>query len=72
VCVVGGVSANVRLSEALAEVMHRETPGVRFLVPARGFHTDNAAMIAAAGLWRFFKGKCDRWQTIDAEPELDL
>jgi N6-L-threonylcarbamoyladenine synthase len=72
VCIVGGVSANTRLSEALAEAMRRETPGVRFLSPAQGFHTDNAAMIAAAGLWRFAKGKHDRWQTIDAKPEVDL
>ena len=39
---------------------------------ARGLHTDNAAMIAAAGAWRLMKGEKHDWKKIDAEPELDL
>ncbi|MBP9864598.1 tRNA (adenosine(37)-N6)-threonylcarbamoyltransferase complex transferase subunit TsaD [Patescibacteria group bacterium] len=72
ICVVGGVSANTSLQEHLRAAIQDQLPGVKFLEPAMGFHTDNAAMIAAAGAWRFKKHKVSKWKTIDAEPELDL
>ncbi|MFZ2804313.1 MAG: tRNA (adenosine(37)-N6)-threonylcarbamoyltransferase complex transferase subunit TsaD [Patescibacteria group bacterium] len=72
ICIVGGVSANRRLHEAMSQTVTREFSGVRVLEPAKGLHTDNAAMIAAAGAWRFQRGKLDTWQTLDANPELDI
>lgn len=72
VCIVGGVSANQHLHETLARSLKDTFPKVNMLAPAAGFHTDNAAMIAAAGTWRFRKGKTDAWKRLDAAPELDL
>lgn len=70
VCVVGGVSANFELQNRLANQL--ALTQARFLKPAMGLHTDNAAMIAAAAAWRLHYGKPDKWQTIDAKPEWDL
>jgi N6-L-threonylcarbamoyladenine synthase len=71
VSVVGGVSANVHLQDTLKEALSRER--IHLLEPARGLHTDNAAMIAAAGAWRLQKKpKGDSWKKLDADPEMDL
>ncbi len=71
VSIVGGVSANGYLYAALQEALSHE--GVRLLEPARGLHTDNAAMIAAAGAWRYQrKPRGDNWRALDANPEIDL
>ncbi len=72
VCVVGGVSANIALQESLASELKRQFPNTRFLSPAKGFHTDNAAMIAIAGYWRLRAEKTSNWKTLDAKPEWDL
>ncbi|MBI5654072.1 tRNA (adenosine(37)-N6)-threonylcarbamoyltransferase complex transferase subunit TsaD [Candidatus Uhrbacteria bacterium] len=72
IIMVGGVSANSELQEKMARCVKAELPDVRMLKPPSGFYTDNAAMIAAAGLWRLRKGKTDAWKKLDAEPELDL
>ncbi len=71
--VVGGVSANLVLQKALKSALKRKCPEVAFLSPAKGLHTDNGAMIAAAGYWNVLAGKkLPRWQTLDAQPDLDL
>lgn len=72
ICMVGGVSANAHLQESLATAVTEELPGTFLLDPAKGLHTDNAAMIAAAGVWRLLKGKKSNWKTLDADPELDF
>lgn len=72
ICIVGGVSANRRLQVRMRQAVRRELKGVRFMAAARGFHTDNAAMIAAAGAWHLMKGEKDDWRTLDADPEMDL
>ena len=55
--VSGGVSANRRLRERLAEAARRE--GARVYYPRIEFCTDNAAMIAVAGLARLKAGQHD-------------
>jgi N6-L-threonylcarbamoyladenine synthase len=46
----GGVAANSRLRERWLDVC--EEDGLRAYLPSRLYCTDNAAMVAAAGLWR--------------------
>lgn len=70
--IAGGVSANKRLQERIAERCALEIPDVRVLEPARGLHTDNAAMIAAAGYWHLRKGQIDDWHILDADPNFEL
>jgi len=73
VAVVGGVSANPLLKSELRRALRKSCPGVTLLAPAKGLYTDNGAMIAAAGLWKFLGNrKQPRWQAMDAEPDLDL
>ena len=72
VAIVGGVSANRRLHEAMRDELRRVIPSVKLFAPAAGFHTDNAAMIAAAGYWNLRKGRRSRWGAVDAKPELDV
>jgi N6-L-threonylcarbamoyladenine synthase len=65
----GGVSANSRL-RADAEERGRKY-GIPIFVPPLSLSTDNAAMIAAAGLRRFRAGKISGWD-FNAEASLAL
>lgn len=53
--VAGGVSANTRLREALAETMRKQNGEVFY--PRAEFCTDNGAMIAFAGAYRLAAGE---------------
>lgn len=67
--VVGGVSANTRLRE-LFEKRAEET-GIYLVLPRIEYCTDNAAMIAAAGLWSYQQGEYASWD-MDAQANLDM
>lgn len=54
VAIAGGVSANSGLREAVAEAGRRR--GWRTFIPEFKFTTDNAAMIAISGYYRYNKG----------------
>lgn len=71
VTVVGGVSANRALYAQLKRAIQSQK-GTIVMAPAKGLHTDNAAMIAAAGAWRILKGARHDWRKMDAKPEWDL
>src|SRR5688572_11467788 len=65
----GGVAANSRLKEYLAE--KTAECGVKFYVPARILTTDNAAMIAAAGTAKLQRGETAAFD-FDADPNMRL
>ncbi len=69
VAIAGGVSANRRLrTEALRRGAARELP---VFIPGVGLSTDNAAMIAAAGLRAFRAGVRDGFD-VNADASLPL
>jgi N6-L-threonylcarbamoyladenine synthase len=69
VAVVGGVSANSRLRAVLKD--RSAEFGVQLIVPSLGLCTDNAAMIATAGLWAYDRGDLASWD-VDAKANLQL
>jgi N6-L-threonylcarbamoyladenine synthase len=67
--IAGGVSANSRLrADTRARGEAREIP---VFVPSLGLSTDNAAMIAAAGLRRLRAGERSDW-TLNADASMTL
>ena len=67
--IAGGVSANSRLrAEAETRAAQRELP---VFIPSLALSTDNAAMIAAAGLRRFRAGRTADW-TLNADAGLAM
>jgi N6-L-threonylcarbamoyladenine synthase len=69
VALTGGVAANSRLRERLAQALEAEDR--RVVAPALRYCTDNAAMIAMAGSYRLLRGESDRLD-LDAEANLSL
>ena len=68
--IAGGVSANSRLR---ADAMQRgQARGLPVFVPDLALSTDNAAMIAAAGLRRLRGGGADPYVEVNAEASLRL
>jgi tRNA N6-adenosine threonylcarbamoyltransferase len=67
--IAGGVSANTRLRQDL--VARAERAGLPALVPQVSLSTDNAAMIAAAGLRNYHAGVRADW-TLNADASLEL
>jgi N6-L-threonylcarbamoyladenine synthase len=65
----GGVAANSRLREAMSEAVGEL--GVALHCPRPVLTTDNAAMIAAAGMFRLLRGERSDY-TLDADPTLKL
>lgn len=69
----GGVSANLRLREMLEDKIAKDYPDIRFRRPLHmSYCTDNAAMIAAAGHYKYarFEGEACGWVAV--EPNLEL
>jgi N6-L-threonylcarbamoyladenine synthase len=65
----GGVAANSVLRERIAA--GAASLGIPLVVPRPGLCTDNAAMIGAAGWWRFHAG-ARAGRELDARPSLKL
>jgi N6-L-threonylcarbamoyladenine synthase len=67
--IAGGVSANSRLRQEASE--RGQALGLPVFIPALSLATDNAAMIAAAGLRRYRTGAATAWE-VNAEANLML
>ncbi len=59
VAIGGGVSANSGVREAVAEFCRRR--GLKAFIPKRAFTTDNAAMVAIAGYYKYLDGQFCRY-----------
>lgn len=68
----GGVAANRRLREVLEKTVKEKLPDVAFHMPNLAYTTDNAAMIAMAGYYRFINKKTIVWEKIRADCNLEL
>ena len=67
---VGGVAANQLLRKDATRLAKRLN--VKLQIPSFEFCTDNAVMIATAGLLRLRRGDQDKQGTLQADPNLDL
>lgn len=77
VSLAGGVSANIELRKQLGIAIKKGFPTVKYLMPDIKYSLDNAAMIAAAGYFRWKKDQrkakfLENWKTLGAEANLDL
>ena len=63
----GGVAANSELRDTLTETAKRK--GWKVFIPERKFTTDNAAMIAGAGYYKYLKGE---FAAMDLAPDARL
>ena len=68
----GGVSANETLRQTLAEAVAKELPQAALALPDLAYTTDNAAMIAAAGYFKFKAGKTIALAKLRANPNWEL
>ncbi|MBO5053178.1 MAG: tRNA (adenosine(37)-N6)-threonylcarbamoyltransferase complex transferase subunit TsaD [Muribaculaceae bacterium] len=62
VAIGGGVSANSGVRTAVAEYCQHK--GLEAFIPARSFTTDNAAMVAIAGYYKFLDGDLCRYDEV--------
>lgn len=72
VILTGGVAANKKLRKRLKERIKKESPTINYQVPPIEFCTDNAAMIAWAGFFRFIHHKLTPWKKLKVNPNLEL
>jgi N6-L-threonylcarbamoyladenine synthase len=66
----GGVAANTELRKQFQLTISNQQLAINFLVPAKNFCTDNAAMVAIAGYFKWYKKKV--WKKIKANANLKI
>lgn len=70
VMLAGGVAANKRLRERLSQEVKKLQ--LDFAMPEMKYTTDNAAMIASAGYFKFKAKKTTPWKKLKVNPNLEL
>ena len=68
----GGVSANKELRLKLKEIVEKGLPSVDLFIPNLAYTTDNAAMIAAAGVFKALKNKTKNYSKLKTDPNWKL
>ncbi len=72
VMMAGGVSANKRLRELLEQRVKNELGDTDFVMPELKYTTDNAAMIASAGIFKFQRGETTDFGEMSADCNFNL
>ncbi len=79
IMLAGGVSANIELRNQLRNNLRRHYPDTTYKIPDTRYSTDNAAMIAAAGYWRWKnmtaiqrKKSFSNWKILQPDANLKL
>jgi N6-L-threonylcarbamoyladenine synthase len=72
VMLAGGVSANRELREQMAAAVKDKLPKINFLIPAHEYTTDNAAMVAAAAIYKLKRQKPSSFSQLRVDPSLQL
>ncbi|MGB2791643.1 MAG: tRNA (adenosine(37)-N6)-threonylcarbamoyltransferase complex transferase subunit TsaD [Candidatus Moraniibacteriota bacterium] len=79
IIIAGGVSANTELRRRMSDMVTRDFPKTKFLMPPFKYSLDNAAMIGAAALfrWEHMENREQElshtnWQTLVANPNMLL
>lgn len=65
----GGVAANKKIRETLAENIKSFNPSSLFLIPSLPYCMDNGAMIAVAGYYQALQHNFTSWQNLDVDPQ---
>ncbi|MDP2944364.1 MAG: tRNA (adenosine(37)-N6)-threonylcarbamoyltransferase complex transferase subunit TsaD [bacterium] len=68
----GGVSANNELRAQMAEAVKTRTKNINFVIPAKDYTTDNAAMIATAAFYKLRKNKLISFKRLRVNASLEL
>jgi N6-L-threonylcarbamoyladenine synthase len=72
IILAGGVSANLVLRQSLKEAIKNQLPHAKFYLPELVYTTDNAAMIGAAGYFKFRAGRTITPAKLKVDPNWDL
>jgi len=77
ILLAGGVSANAELRSQMKRAIEKNFKNMAYSIPDMNYSMDNAAMIAAAGAyrWKSLKNKTklmSAWKNLEAEPNLKL
>jgi len=79
IMLAGGVSANLELRKQLGAKLKKEFPFTSYQLPITDYSIDNAAMIAAAGYWRWKsmnpaqrKNSLQNWKKLQPDANLKL
>ena len=72
IMLAGGVAANKQLRQQMEIKVLQKLPELAFNFPAMAYTTDNAAMIAAAGYFKYLKKDFTPWDSFTVNPNESL